>query len=67
MAQDYSLVWSEEFDSPSLNSETWNIETGYGKNYEEQLYTTSSENLKIENGKLVISANINDENEYTSA
>ena len=67
MAQDYSLVWSEEFDSPSLNSETWNIETGYGKNYEAQLYSTSSENLKIENGQLVITANIHDENEYTSA
>lgn len=66
-SQNYKLVWKEEFDAPSLNSENWNIETGAGKNYEEQLYTTSSENLKLENGKLIITAKKDEKNNYSSA
>jgi len=67
-SQNYELVWSEEFESTTLDSEIWNIEKGYGKNYEEQLYTEASENLKVENGKLVITAiKSENKNEYSSA
>ena len=53
------LLWSEEFNSGSLpNSEIWSYDTGdsgWG-NAELQDYTTSSSNVKVENGNLVITA-----------
>ena len=58
----FKLVWAEEFDGNSLDSSKWSIETGYGPNNagwgndESQLYTDSSDNLKVENGGLVITA-----------
>ena len=67
-SQDYELIWSEEFDAPILNAAIWNIETGFGKNYEEQLYTSNPENIRLEDGKLVITAlKGNEKNSYTSA
>jgi len=60
---DFELVWSDEFDVDGApNSNNWNIEEGYGENdsgwgnNEWQLYTTSSDNVKVENGNLVITA-----------
>jgi len=56
---EYKLVWSDEFNTGLSN---WNIETGYGPNNdgwgndESQLYTNSSDNVKVENGNLVITA-----------
>ena len=58
----FNLVWSEEFDGNSLDASKWNIETGYGPNNsgwgndESQLYTDSSDNLKIVDGVAVITA-----------
>mgnify|MGYP000299992326 CR=1 FL=1 len=59
------LVWSDEFDegeSPSI--EKWRVETGYGENGwgndEWQQYQDSTDNLFIENGNLVISAQCDD-------
>jgi beta-glucanase (GH16 family) len=58
----YVLVWSDEFDqdSQSPNPDYWNYETGYGSwgwgNDEWQLYTSSQENIRTEDGKMVISA-----------
>jgi beta-glucanase (GH16 family) len=60
-SDNYVLVWSEEFEQEStfLNPETWNYDTGYGNwgwgNDEWQLYTSSQENVRVENGKMIIS------------
>ena len=55
------LTWSDEFDGTELNGEDWNYEVGNGcpnlcgwGNAELQLYT--EDNTKVENGKLVITA-----------
>jgi len=57
------LTMSDEFDSgTSPSPELWEIETGYGPegdgwgNDEWQLYTTSPDNVRVEGGNLVISA-----------
>jgi beta-glucanase (GH16 family) len=54
----YSLVWSDEFDQPTLNSSNWNVEVNNfgGYNNELQYYTNRPENVRIENGNLVIEA-----------
>ncbi|MFZ5948562.1 MAG: family 16 glycosylhydrolase [Stygiobacter sp.] len=60
LAQNWKLVWSDEFDGTSINSSYWTFETGTGTNgwgnNELQYYTNRSENAKIENGMLVITA-----------
>ncbi len=56
----YSLLWSDEFDGTTLNTENWTTETGTGSegwgNRELQYYTARPENLKVEDGSLVITA-----------
>ncbi len=56
----YQLVWSDEFDGSSLNPANWTAEIGTGENGwgngEAQYYTDRPENLKVENGRLVITA-----------
>ena len=57
----YQLIWSDEFDVDGVpNPVNWSIETGYGDNgwgnNEWQLYTTSPDNIKVEAGNLVITA-----------
>lgn len=56
----YELVWSDEFDCPSLNTSVWTYETGTGDwgwgNGESQFYTSRAENVRIDDGKLVIAA-----------
>lgn len=69
--KDYVLVWSDEFDGTELNSNNWTIETGgngWG-NQEKQNYTNRSENLRLENGHLIIEARKEKfgNNDYTSA
>lgn len=54
----YNLLWSDEFDGPELNMEKWNYEQhapGW-TNAELQEYTDSTDNMYIEDGKLVIRA-----------
>lgn len=67
----YTLVWSDEFEGTSLNTNVWNIETGgngWG-NQEKQFYTGRTENLRVENGNLLIEARKEtyQSNNYTSA
>ena len=58
------LVWSEEFETNSLDNSTWTHDLGDGSafgipgwgNQEVQTYTASSKNLKIANGFLTITA-----------
>ncbi|MDA0293671.1 MAG: family 16 glycosylhydrolase, partial [Verrucomicrobia bacterium] len=56
----YQLVWSDEFDGSSLNTANWTAEIGTGNNGwgngEAQYYTDRPENLRVENGHLVIEA-----------
>jgi beta-glucanase (GH16 family) len=59
-----TLVWQEEFNSTSLNSNYWTYDFGDGcdrnlcgwGNSELENYTTRPENVRIENGNLVIEA-----------
>jgi beta-glucanase (GH16 family) len=71
--QDYELVWSDEFDADTINTDNWNFEIGNGSagwgNNEKQYYTKRTENARCENGTLIITARKEDYNgyEYTSA
>lgn len=56
---DYTdLVWGEEFISGPLNTADWNYELGAGGwgNNELETYTNSTDNVKVENGYLYITA-----------
>ncbi|KAA6302220.1 MAG: Beta-glucanase [Candidatus Ordinivivax streblomastigis] len=69
----YQLVWSEEFDGTALNVDTWNYEIGTGAwgwgNDEKQYYTDRPENIRVENGYLIIEARKEayEGSDYTSA
>ncbi len=52
----YNLVWADEFEGTELDRTAWNVELhnpGW-VNSELQAYVDSSENIKVENGELVI-------------
>ena len=54
----YNLLWSDEFDGSELNKENWSYDVhapGW-TNAELQEYTNSTDNIYIEDGKLVIRA-----------
>ena len=51
-AQEYKLVWSEEFDS--IDTTVWNFENGFKRNHEAQWY--QSKNAFSKDGKLIIEA-----------
>ncbi|MCB9867491.1 MAG: family 16 glycosylhydrolase, partial [Phycisphaerales bacterium] len=58
MATGQTLVWSEDFDGPTIDRSTWTFNTGgsgFG-NGELQYYTNRPENVFIEDGSLVIQA-----------
>jgi len=56
----YTLRWSDEFNGSELNSNNWNYETGNGNwgfgNGELEYYTDRTDNVKVQDGKLVITA-----------
>ena len=67
----YHLVWSDEFDGSALDESNWTPQiggNGWG-NQEAQYYTNRPENLRVEDGCLVIEARKEqyEANEYTSA
>ncbi|MFT5163280.1 MAG: beta-glucanase (GH16 family) [Alteromonadaceae bacterium] len=60
---EWTLVWEDNFDGTSLNTDSWNIETGDGTEYglpagwgnnEQQWY--SGDNITLSEGNLVITA-----------
>ncbi|MBP5317879.1 MAG: family 16 glycosylhydrolase [Paludibacteraceae bacterium] len=69
----YELVWADEFECDNLNTTTWTYETGTGNwgwgNGESQYYTSRPDNVKVEDGKLVITAKRESYNgsDFTSA
>ncbi len=52
------LIWSDEFDGKGLDYSKWECEVNAfgGGNDELQLYTDRKENVRVENGSLVIEA-----------
>jgi len=57
-AQDWRLVWSDEFDTGAIDPAKWGFDTDCwgGGNDERQCYTSSKRNAGIVDGKLVITA-----------
>lgn len=57
-AQDWSLVWSDEFNyTGEPDSTKWNYEVGFAPNQELEFYTKSrKENVRVEDGCLVLEA-----------
>ncbi|MCF7885075.1 MAG: glycoside hydrolase family 16 protein [Candidatus Marinimicrobia bacterium] len=69
--KEWKLVWHDEFDSDSLNTQLWKYETGghgWGNN-EEQYYTERRENAYLKDGNLIICARKEnyEDSDYTSA
>ncbi|MEI8084609.1 MAG: family 16 glycosylhydrolase [Paludibacter sp.] len=54
--KNYSLVFSDEFDGSTLDLTKWNIQVGYAANQEKEYYTDGTNNIRVENGNLIISA-----------
>jgi beta-glucanase (GH16 family) len=52
----WELVWHDEFDGDTINTENWTYDLGGGGwgNGEGQVYTNRPENARVENGLLVI-------------
>jgi beta-glucanase (GH16 family) len=53
----WALVWADEFDAPgNPDPARWTHDIGYIANQEAQYYTSRSENVRVEDGLLVIEA-----------
>ncbi len=57
-ADEWQLVWSDEFDQPTIDATKWgfDVDCWGGGNNERQCYTASRDNAAVVDGKLVISA-----------
>lgn len=72
LVEDWQLVWSDEFNDPSINMDNWTFEIGNGAekgipgwgNGELEYYTDSADNAFIEDGSLVIRA-LEEEKNFT--
>lgn len=68
--KEYKLVWSDEFDGTELDRTVWDYQLGGGGfgNQEKQYYTDRPENVRVEEGCLVIEARKEqyENNSYTS-
>ncbi len=69
--QTWGLIWSDEFDSTSINTNNWTYDIGTGGwgNSELECYTNRQDNAKVSNGNLLIIAKQESYNgsNYTSA
>lgn len=55
--KEYTLIWEDNFDNNgSPDTSRWGYEKGFIRNEEEQYYTDRSENVRIENGILILEA-----------
>lgn len=52
------LIWSDEFEGNSLNIDNWVYDVGYGywSNNELEYYRSGTNNIKVEDGYLAITA-----------
>lgn len=70
-SEEWTLRWRDEFDGEALDRTKWKVQVWPAKkvNDEDQAYTDRPENLRIEDGELVIEARREDYGEalYTSA
>jgi beta-glucanase (GH16 family) len=67
-AQEYKLVWSDEFNTDGRPASHWSYESGYVRNNEAQYYTNSTDNAYVKNGSLHITARRNNQgHDYTSS
>lgn len=56
-SQNKELVWADEFNyTGSPDTSKWDFERGYIRNKELQFYTDRKENVRVENGNLLIEA-----------
>ncbi len=67
----WQLVWHDEFAGTALDEDSWTFDiggNGWGNN-ELQVYTRRTENVRVENGQLILEARREDflGREYTSA
>ncbi len=69
-----NLIWSDEFNGTTLDVAKWTPDIGTGcpgncgwGNSELQYYTNSTNNLRVENGTLVLEARKDASNNYTSS
>jgi beta-glucanase (GH16 family) len=64
-----ATTWVDEFEGPDFNLTDWTYELGAGGwgNEELQTYTSTPDNLYLENGRLIIKAIEESEDAYTSA
>ena len=55
---EWKMVWNDEFDGPKLDYSKWEIEVNAfgGGNNELQIYTDRRENVRIEEGRLILQA-----------
>lgn len=70
----FSQIWNEDFDGAEVDEERYNFELGDGcpdicgwGNEELQNYTNDQKNIKLENGRMAITASQEDVLSFTSA
>lgn len=54
--ESWELIWQDEFEGPTLDYSKWGVEVNAfgGGNHEAQMYTDRKENVRVEDGHLVI-------------
>lgn len=64
----WELVWSDEFDEEGApDPAKWDYESGKKRNKELQVYTRDPKNVRVEDGKLLITALLEEGDSVTSA
>ena len=55
---EWKLVWADEFNGKSLDHSKWGVEVNAfgGGNNEMQIYSDRPENVRVQNGQLIIEA-----------
>ena len=63
---DLELVWSDDFDGTAIDPTKWEVFTGnYGTPFRVQTYTNAPENVRVENGALILEATLEDGQWYS--
>ena len=60
------LVWSDDFDGTTIDPTKWDVFTGnYGTPKRVQIYSDAPENVRVENGALILKATLEDGQWYS--